>query len=297
MSDELRIAQLTDNEGNPITPKVPASAVYVSVNGSWTNAETVMGGVDVEAVAELQAESLSDIKDKRDSAVERIEEESGTYRRDIDELSGQVETLDAKVFPLEPIVSITTEVTDKIPWYKYKYTIKEYGANAQNLTGVTVKWKSNDTNKGNINTEDPTAATKTLTVRATIGKDTFTLNAGSANGKKVGPKENNRYMCMYSVGNESLGANPAVYISEQMNKAYTTSDSFSCTVTTTADDKYVWLAVPKYLTISKVMSGSFQFILNPALMITVGDIYYNVYRSKNDLQIAVWPLDITLKLA
>lgn len=287
MSD-LRVVQLQDENRNPITPYTAAASVYVNVNEEWTNVETMLGAMDIDAIHDAQQSALEDIDEQRIASVNKIQEEGDSYRNDINSLSGTVKTLDEKVFPLTITTSITGN-TDTLE-YSYNYSIKEYGQ-AVSGANITVNKTSNDGNPVQIYAG--TNSSNTLTnIAMSWGRDIFKVNCQK--GSKSSEKPDTRYLCLYGSYGETMSKD-TLKNKNVMARKVTSSISFTCTVNTTNERKYIWVAVPKYLSISKITSQGFEVTMNNYVEIVVedGGIPYRCYRSQQPLSLNTWNLTIS----
>jgi hypothetical protein len=284
MSD-LRVVQLKDKNNNPITPYTSAASVYVHVNEEWTNVETKIGGMDIDAIQGAQDAALDSIEEQRVASVNKIEEEGDSYRADINSLSGTVQTLDEKVFPL----TITTSITPNYSTLKnsYTYGITEYG---QYVTGTSVVVKRQSNASADETLYSGSSSHQTLTPSITWGRDIFKLSC--VKGSKSSSKNDTRYLCVYGSYGETINAS-TLQNASVMSRILTTSASFSCTVNTTDAKKYIWVAVPEYLSISRITSAGFDVTMNNYVNIQIGSINYRAYRSKNPLQVSTWSLVIS----
>lgn len=295
MSD-LRVVQLQDKNRNPITPYTAAASVYINVNNEWTSVESQIGGMDIEAVEKAKNAALGSIDEQKTASLAKIEEEGESYRNDIDALSGQVKTLDEKVFPLS-LDDRTITANLSTMTYSYEYKVKEYG---QLASGVNVIVKRS---RNSLTYEQLYAGTesskKIEQIPVTWGRDRFNIRA--VKGTKSNTKDDVRYLCVYGAYGETLSEELIKNTSVMTGKS-TTSASFSCTVNTTENRKYIWIAVPEQISISKITSGGFDVTMNNYVTIQVGTkidnnttIYnnYKAYRSKNPLQMNTWNLSVS----
>lgn len=284
MSD-LRVVQLEDENYNPITPYTAAASVYINVNQEWTNVETQIGGMDIGAVHNAQEDALTDIDEQRRESINKIQEEGDSYRNDINTLSGTVKTLDEKVFPL----TISTAITPNYSTLKnsYSYVVTEYGEYAVD-TNILVKKQAN--NSADELLYSGTVSHQSLTQNMTWGRDIFKIS--STKGSKTSSKNDTRYLCVYGSYSETMNAT-TLKDSTIMSRIVTASPSFNCTVNTTVDKMYIWVAVPEYLSISRITSAGFDVTMNNYVNIQVDDVNYRAYRSKNPLQVSSWNLVIT----
>ena len=98
-----------------------------------------------------------------------------------------------------------------------------------------------------------------------------------------------RYLC-YSGGNPT--ATMTAEILNKLNKVSSAGVSFNPKVTT-KDNDYIWLAVPSYLSISRVTSAGFDVTLAAPQTITNSLGTFKAYRTANPLTAATWNLVIS----
>lgn len=98
-----------------------------------------------------------------------------------------------------------------------------------------------------------------------------------------------RYLCYF-------GGNPAATMTAEilntLNKVSATGVSFNPKVTT-KDNDYIWLVVPSYLSISRVISAGFDVTLAAPQTITNNLGTFKAYRTANPLTAATWNLVIS----
>ena len=98
-----------------------------------------------------------------------------------------------------------------------------------------------------------------------------------------------RYLCYF-------GGNPAATMTAEilntLNKVSATGVSFNPKVTT-KDNDYIWLVVPSYLSITRVISAGFDVTLAAPQTITNSLGTFKAYRTANPLTPATWNLAIS----
>ena len=285
-TNKTTIVQLVDNDNNPISPYTPAAAVYYQYEDSgttkWVNMESKLGSMDITRIEASQDDALSSIAEKKQWALDKIDEEGYSYREDIDTLSGMVITLDEKVFPLTINVTITTDLSNLNT--NYTYTVTEY---EEVITGSTISVEKWSNNGEALTLYSGNVASQTLTTTATFGRDRYKITC--AKGAKESETWNTRYLCLYGVYTDTINAN---VLQNNLERKVTTGPAFNVTVTTTTENPYIWIAVPEYLSITKITSQGFDVTMNSYVNIEIGGINYRAYRTKNPLQGAQWNLTI-----
>lgn len=280
---EINIVQLKDKDKNPVSPYIPASAVYVRVNGEDTNMENMLAGVNVSAVTETYNGAIEDINKQRDESVEKVRTEGDSYRRDIDALQEEIKVLDGKVFPLNISASIIANFSTMK--YSYTYRVTEYGGN---IDGLSVNL-SKTTTGGSNTLYNGTLSENSISTDIAWGLTTFKINA--TKGSKASSRTDKRYVCISCSYGPTINA--SILTSSIATKQATTNTSFITVVNTTTDRQYIWVAIPNELNITRITSGGFDVTMNTYITITVGGATYKAYRSKNPLQVANWNLIIS----
>lgn len=287
---ELKTVQLTDKENNPISPYTPGCSVYFHSTNSqgkdvYTNMENMIGSMDIGRISGAQETAIEEIDDKRQWGLDKITEEGESYQRDINTLSGAVQSLYEKVFPLNVNVTIAPNVNTMK--YSYTYSITEYG---QVVTGASVNVKQQKNSAAEQSIYSGSDGTKTLTTDITWGRDRYSITC--VKGTNANSRTDTRYLLLYGSYGETMTA-ALLQNQSVMSREVRASVAFTPTVNTTTDKPYIWIAVPEYLTITKITSGGFDVTMNQYVNIAVGDINYRAYRSKNPLQQNTWKLVIT----
>lgn len=288
MSD-LRIVQLTDERNNPITPYTAAASVYVNVNGEWTNVETLVGslfgGIDLDAIKHALEEAVMAIEAARDSSLAIIEEQSEFEKNDIEALSGSVQMLEAKAYPLE--ISIADNTNYEEMKHEYHYDVNEYYEDVSGAT-ITVTYKKNDGPEETIYTgSEPN---KTIETDMSYGINEISVK--SVKGYKESELSDKTYLCLYGTYNSNINADILKDYSI-MKRISTKSVEFQCSVSTTSEKQYIWIAVPEPLSITSIDEKYAELTLWPTpTYISVDGVDYKAYRSLNALQPFNWNLVI-----
>ena len=285
----LRVAQLEDRDGYPLTPYSSAKGVTLR-NGK--DIEEQINHMLPEVISTEEMDALVSIEASGETAVEAVKEEGSEYRADIDFLAEHVDELDKEVFPLKIGYTLSTNYTT----YENTIgvTIKEYDTGEPNLNEEYVEKWVNDSYAGKI--YDPIEYMSSFTITEPIQgmKERFKIVAGTVNGKSD-VNEFTRYLCFY-------GANKASEMTSDialgLRKVLTTGVSFNPTISTERND-YIWLIVPEYLTINKVTSSGFDVTLeeydnSKVQKVNIGTFgRYKCYRTLNALDKATWKLVIS----
>lgn len=120
------------------------------------------------------------------------------------------------------------------------------------------------------------------------GREIFTF-AVTKEGRTGKSTSQTKYLCYYG-GNSS--ANATSELLSSLSKVSTSNVSFNPKVTT-KDSDYIWLAVPSYLTISKVTSAGFDVPLSSPQTVTNSLGSFKAYRTANALTANTWNLVIS----
>lgn len=281
----LVIAQLEDTDAYPITPYSSAKGVILD-NGK--DIEEQINYMDPAKISIEEIDALAAIGDSTENAINEIISGGSEYRAGIDTLAMHIKELDAKEFPLE----ISYKITPNFSRYEntIDVTLKEYDTGEPNLNEEYVEKWVNDSYVGKI--YDPLEYQSSFSFVSPIQgmKETFKFVAGTVN-EKSDEKSAVRYLCFY-------GANKAASMTSSialgLTKTLTTGVSFNPTIKTT-EGQYIWLIVPRYLSINKVKSAGFDVTLTEEPQyVQIGDFgMYRCYRTLNALADATWKLTIS----
>lgn len=290
---ELKTVQLTDKDENRISPYTPGSSVYFhskNTNGEdvYVNLDTKIGGIDVGRVSGAEETALSEIEDKKEWGLNKIETEGESYQNDINALSGSVNTLEEIGFPLKSNVIITPEVGTVISTLDglYTYKVTEFGETPVSGSTITILQSLNGTP---VMSETTTNGEGSYSTHFGYGENVYSLVCQK--GNKHISMDNSRYICMFGAYRETINGS---VLNNDMKKILTNGSEFYANVTTTEDNQYIWIAVPESLTINKIMSDGFEVTLDALspYSVEVNGALYNAYRSKQALLPNTWKLVI-----
>lgn len=285
MAEDLRVVQLEDKVGNPIAPFTLAESVTLS-NGR--DVQEQVEYMDIDNIHTEEVEALAAIGDAIENAVEDIQDAGSTYRTEINQLSGSVETLDSYVFPLTISYSITPDFVQRPYTNTIRLDISEYQGSDPILTSSSVQKSVNGSEPKYIYNPLLNPAHVNITDIIEGMKEDFIFNAETST--KSDTKRCTRYLCFYGATNASAMTSS---VAMGLTKILTTTVSFNPTIKTTYG-QYIWLIVPNYLSINSVKSSGFDVTFNPPEYLNIGGYgTYKAYRTINALDDATCSLVIS----
>ena len=144
----------------------------------------------------------------------------------------------------------------------------------------------NDNAANNISTTPSSGGTLSTPIEGAREIFKFAVTKKGRTGKST---SQTRYLCYF-------GGNPAstmtAVILNTLNRVSATGVSFNPKVTTKNND-YIWLVVPRYLSITRVTSAGFDVTLAAPQTITNNLGSFKAYRTANPLTEATWNLVIS----
>jgi len=298
MSD-IKIVQLTDRSqpANPITPYVPASAVYYQYTDGnqvkHVNMETVYGGIDVNEIVRTQNEAVSAITQQASDSVNMIIAEGESYQRSIEEMEYVIGKLEVKAYPLEAETSLSgnpgSAQSSQSATTIYTYSLSEYDLPASGAT-VSVKRKANN---GDYDTRySGGAAEWSETSNMFPGTETYWLSA--TKGEKKVDKYDVRHLWFYGSYESEITSGETM---NRMDRMFTEGGDFTVTITTSQDNSYLWFIVPKDVSVEDVYSDGIEV---PTEDVTpsgfkIGNASYKTYRNTKPLIKDVeWKINLKL---
>lgn len=279
----LKVVQLEDKNGYPITPYTSAKGVVLD-NGN--DIETQINYMDPDKISREERYAIFRIGSTTEEAIGDVREEGAEYREDIDDLAIRIEGIDAKVFPLTTTYSIipnfnTYENT-------INATIKEYDTGEPSINEEYVEKWVNDGYIGKVYNPIKFSSSFSFVNEIQGMKENFRFVSKTENNKEAIVSAT-RYLCMYGANNADVMTSD---IAMTLSKTLTTNVSFNPTITTSYGD-YIWLIVPEYLSIEQVKSYGFDVTLEDPTQVNIGSFgTYKCYRTLNALDDANWDLVI-----
>ena len=278
------IKQLEDVDSYPVTPYTSAKGVIMK---KGNDVEEQIDYLDFSKISADEEIAVNAIETSGDTAVEDVQEVGKEYREDIDELTEHVNEIDAEVFPLKIYYSITPN----FPVYENEIDVnmREYDTGHPSIGEEYVEKWVNGTYVGKI--YNPTEYSPSFTFESPIQgmKEVFKFSAKTTKNKSA-EESTTRYLCFYGASSASVMTSS---IAMTLSKALTTGVSFNPIITTRYGE-YIWLIVPNYLSINKVVSSGFDVTLDEPTNVNIGTFgTYKCYRTLNALDDATWKLVIS----
>lgn len=198
----------------------------------------------------------------------------------IQDVDQTLDTLNDTVFPISLGFSVSPNVNSMSTTINYFCSCKGQPFLPDTLT---IAKAVDDESTLHILADKPVES-GSVTTPIEGAREVFTYTVGKE-GRTGKSTSQTRYLCYYGGNSNSIAD---VAIMQNLSKVSTTGVSYNPKVTT-KDGEYIWLMVPKYLTINKVTCAGFDVTLEDPQ--TLGP--YKAYRTKNTLTANTWSLVIS----
>lgn len=207
-----------------------------------------------------------------------------------DELVGMIQDVDENLAKLNdtvyPIILGFT-ITPNVGTMKTEVRYSVSSDNKPLVPDTSIISKQiNDNAAKNISTTPSSGGTLSTPIEG--AREIFKFEVGKK-GRTGKSTTQTRYLCYF-------GGNPAATMTAEilntLNKVSATGVSFNPKVTT-KDNDYIWLVVPRYLSITRVTSAGFDVTLAASQTITNNLGSFKAYRTANPLTAATWNLVIS----
>lgn len=287
MPEDIKIVQFEDKEFNPIAPLTIAKAVNLSYG---KNLQEQVDYMNIDVIREDETEVLESIENATDSSIGEIDFAGGEYRTDIDDLAIKVAALDAKEFPLKISYTILPDFTGTYYSKRIVCNIGEHPGKDPVLTSFEISKKINDSTTPIViyNPSDPSSH---IDINDNVDGMRETITFEVHTKLKESTSTTTRYLCFFGASNTE---NMTSDIALGLGKTLSSSVSFNPTITTEYGD-YIWLIVPRYLSITNVKSSGFDVTLaDDPQTLNIGNFgTFKAYRTLKRLDESDWSLIIT----
>ena len=307
MSD-IKTVQLTDKDGNAISPFTPLSAVYYAYgeqgNKKLVNMETQFGSMDIERINNTHEEAIDSIITLSGESIEYVTQNKNFYDDSIYALSSTTQMLYDKQNPYVVSTTITPKPqANGATTFDFKYELKEKGSSivGEYKTTITAKHNGSESideldGKVEYNTRLKTYSGFTVT----YGYDRITAKCERTSVGGVYPSKSesstvSAYYFIYGVSDKDSGLteNDA----KELDFKYASSFG-TVSIQIIQEKPWAWFLTPDPIYITGAKSGSYSFTLNTTGMnaetISIGGHMYRMYRSLKPQNPSIWNVDITV---
>ena len=260
--------------GSIVNSKLSKNAVSTDKieNGSVTNDKLASGTLKIEKFDPELRKAIESATGLPDNLVGMIQ--------DVDE---SLAKLNDTVYPITLGFTITPNVSTMQT--EIRYSVSSDNKPLVPDTSIISK-QINDNALKNLS-ETPSSG-GTLSTQIEGAREIFKY-AVTKKGRTGKSTSQTRYLCYFG-GNSA--ATMTAEILNTLNKVSATGVSFNPSITT-KDNDYIWLAVPSYLSISRVTSAGFDVTLAAPQTIANNLGSFKAYRTANPLTAATWKLVIS----
>ena len=262
-----------DLDGKTIT--IPKNCVLYFTSGKFYNGSISM---DNTIVSTLYEDILSEINISGNyyNIQKYIKDTKSLFQANLDKLNDTV-------YPITLGFSVNTNIVTMNTSINYSIV-----SDGKALVPDAMKISKQVNDNTAIVLLDTPASSGNLTTNIEGSREIFKFEVTKTGrtGKSI---STTRYLCYYG-GNST--ANMTAEILNTLNKVSATGVSFNLKVTT-KDNDYIWLVVPSYLSITRVISAGFDVTLAAPQTITNNLGSFKAYRTANSLTQATWNLIIS----